>query len=135
MVRNAAINPGYMGHPARIFYEMTAYGRPGLTLIDNKTILEKWYSHLRAHLPVIYDATDEKRKEYSDKIEPMLNDAAREIQAMDEQYKEVFEGEGMSQPEKDFRRTMRGVFERLDLITARAGIIDKIQQPTETVMF
>jgi hypothetical protein len=88
-------------------------------------ILEKWYSHLRACLPVI--AEDKKKEEVFDKeIAPLLKDVNVQIEIMNQAYEATFEGIDHCNPaEKDFIKIMRGVFERLDFITAKTKLIDK----------
>ena len=130
-------NPGYTGYPARIYYEMTAYGRGTQELKEKMVILEKWYSHLRAYLPVLYTGreTEYQEKKYTHpsgagtgqaSLGDLLVDISGEIETMEEKYHGAFEGQSCTDQEKEFLRIMRGVFERLDAITAIAQIIDKV---------
>jgi len=136
--RSSATNPGYTGYPARIYYEMTAYGRGSQELKEKMVILEKWYSHLRAYLPILYRG---RESEYLDQLlmegdgnggtirvslHDKLVDASKEIDLMEKKYQGQFEGLTCTEQETEFLRIMRGVFERLDSITAIAEIIDKI---------
>ncbi len=114
---------GYVGYPARVFFEMTNYGRGTQRHIEKMVILEKWYSHLRAYLPVVYE---KKQDEYIEKIHPKICEVAGEIERMNEMYDPTFEDLMTCNPsEKTFCYAMRGVFERLDQITALTKIIDK----------
>lgn len=125
MARVSLAQAGYVGYPYRIFIEMTNYGRGTQTHLEKMVILEKWYSHLRACLPVIYE--DKKRlEEFNEKIAPLLTDVNTQIAIMNQAYDSNFEGMETCNPdEKKFVMIMRGVFERLDLITAKTKIIDK----------
>lgn len=119
---------GFTGYPARIFFEMTNYGRGTQSHLEKMVILEKWYSHLRAYLPVHYE---NKKDEYNKEIAPKLAEAAIQIQAMNNQYDPAFEGIATcNQFEKDFCHVMRGVFEILDEITAISKVIDNQRMET-----
>lgn len=123
MARVALGQTGYVGYPYRIFLEMTNYGRGTQTHLEKMVILEKWYSHLRACLPTIYE---KKIDEFNTEIAPMLEEVNKEIEAMNQAYDANFEGLDTCNPdEKKFNKIMRGVFERLDFITARTKLIDK----------
>jgi hypothetical protein len=113
---------GLTGYPARIFFEMTNYGRGTQSHLEKMVILEKWYSHLRAHLPMLYE---KKQGEYLKDIAPVLEDAAVQITEMNEAYDPIFEDIASCNPdEKKFCIIMRGVFERLDVVTATSRVID-----------
>ena len=138
----SASNPGYTGYPARIYYEMTAYGRGTQELKEKMVILEKWYSHLRSYLPILYTGREtefqEKKYPHPSGCEPgpaslqdLINDVSAEINAMEENYDGTFEGITCSAQEKKFLCIMRGVFERLDAITAITQIIDKVSLSEE----
>jgi hypothetical protein len=121
---NRSSSLGLTGYPARIFFEMTNYGRGTQTHLEKMVILEKWYSHLRAYLPVLYE---KKSTDYNDLIAPKLNDSAEQIEMMNDNYDPVFESlASCSTKEKEFNKIMRGVFERLDEITAIAKVIEGI---------
>ena len=124
---------GLTGYPLRIFFEMTNYGRGTQTHLEKMVILEKWYSHLRAYLPVMYEG---KEEEYIQKGYPvMMRDVNGEIEAMNTAYDPIFEGvQTCNVNEKKFGLIMRGVFERLDVITAKAKLIDKIKSDEEDVI-
>ncbi len=114
---------GYVGYPARIFFEMTNYGRGTQRYVEKMVILEKWYSHLRAYLPVLYE---KKQEEFVEKIHPKIYEVFLEIEKMNEMYDPTFEDLTTRNPdEKTFCLMMRGVFERLDQITALTKVIDK----------
>jgi hypothetical protein len=128
---------GLTGYPARIFFEMTNYGRGTQTHLEKKVILEKWYSHLRAYLPVLYEKKGEEfsEKKYSGFDDPGVKEsladkivsANAEIEKMDQEYDPVFEGIATcNTSEKNFCKCMRGVFERLDEITAIAKVIEGV---------
>jgi hypothetical protein len=87
-------------------------------------ILEKWYSHLRAYLPVYYKK--KKKTEILDtEIIPLLNKAYEQIEIMNETYNSSFEGlRSCGEEEKSFNKIMRGIFERLDQITAMSEVIE-----------
>lgn len=113
----------FTGYPALVFYEMVNYGRGTQSHLEKMVILEKWYSHLRAYLPAMYDKK-KQLTEYNEKIAPCMIDAYDQIECMNEQYDPAFEGIQTCKPEeKNFCKIMRGVYERLDAITAKAGII------------
>jgi hypothetical protein len=134
MARVSLAQAGYVGYPYRIFLEMTNYGRGTQTHLEKMVILEKWYSHLRACLPVIY--TDKKKvDEFNSDISPLLDDVFNQIEIMNKAYESGFEGIDHCNPaEKDFIKIMRGVFERLDYITAKTKLIDKQKPEDEDVM-
>jgi hypothetical protein len=125
MVRVSLAQTGYVGYPYRIFLEMTNYGRGTQTHLEKMVILEKWYSHLRACLPIVYE-DKKKLPEYETDIAPLLMKVYDQIEAMNQQYDPTFESlESCNPDEKIFVKTMRGVFERLDVITAKTKLIDK----------
>lgn len=125
---------GYAGYPYRIFLEMTNYGRGTQTHLEKMVILEKWYSHLRACLPVLYEKTDEKRVEFEKEISPLLFEVNAQIEIMNREYSANFEGIDHCNPaEKEFCKIMRGVFERLDEITAKTKLIDRQKGDDEAV--
>jgi hypothetical protein len=133
MARISLAQSGYVGYPYRIFLEMTNYGRGTQTHIEKMVILEKWYSHLRACLPVVYE--DKKKvDEFNKDIAPMLEDVNNQIEIMNDEYDASFEGIDHCNPkEKDFVLIMRGIFERLDFITAKTRLIDKQKGDDEEV--
>lgn len=131
MARVSLAQAGYVGYPYRIFLEMTNYGRGTQTHLEKMVILEKWYSHLRACLPVVYE---KKEDEFNKDIAPLLEDANKQIEIMNQKYDAGFEGiEHCNPAEKDFIKIMRGVFERLDFITAKTKLIDKQKGDDEEV--
>ena len=146
---------GYTGYPACIFIERMNYGYGNRSHMENKVSLEKWYSALYNHLPILYDMeqriilgdegtiVDEyykpdfedstpKQKEFWDYILPRLNDVEIQINAMHGLYDSKFEDPNTCDPaEKKYIICMRGVFERLDKITSITHIIDGIRPPEE----
>jgi len=123
--------------------------------MENKVSLEKWYSALYCYLPTSYEMeeilvlddageiideyfkpdyenSNPKQKEFWDKILPRLNNVEKEINAMHDLYDATYEDPDTCNPEeKNFILAMRGVFERLDKITAITHIIDGIEPETE----
>jgi hypothetical protein len=132
MARISLAQSGYVGYPYRIFLEMTNYGRGTQTHLEKMVILEKWYSHLRACLPVLYE---KKQEDFDKEIAPLLIEVNNQIEIMNQEYDATFEGIDHCNPaEKDFIKIMRGVFERLDYITAKTKLIDKQKGDDEQVM-
>lgn len=116
---------GYTGYPLQIFYMRTDYGRGTQTHLEKMVILEKWYSALKAYLPVVYE---DKPDEYNTRIAPLIDDLSKEVEAMNATYLPEYEGLATcTDKEKEFCRIMRGVCERLDVITARSRVIDSVK--------
>ena len=133
MARVSLAQSGYVGYPYRIFLEMTNYGRGTQTHLEKMVILEKWYSHLRACLPVIYE-DKKKLEDFNNNIAPLLEDVNKQIEIMNQSYDSNFENiESCNPDEKKFVKIMRGVFERLDFITAKTKLIDKQKGEDEEV--
>jgi hypothetical protein len=123
----AASGMGYTGYPARIFFEMTNYGKGTQTYEEKRLILHKWYSHLRAYLPEILKTDDEIDK-YNLNVAPLLDDVAIRIKLARDLYKPTFENLTTCDPdEKDFQEMMDGIVELLDLITAKSNVIGKVK--------
>ena len=75
-----------------------------------------------------YENSNPKQKEFWDKILPRLNNVEKEINAMHDLYDATYEDPDTCNPEeKNFILAMRGVFERLDKITAITKIIEGIE--------
>ena len=49
-------------------------------------------------------------------------------------YKPTFEGESCDPDEKDFQEVMDGILERLDIITAKSKVIDKVKPDEDSVL-
>lgn len=125
---------GYVGYPARIFLEMSMYGTED-TYEANRVHLHKWYSHLRAYLPEMYDK-ESKREFYNDTIAPLLDEAAEQMKLAREMYRSTFEGvQTWTEDEKNFQLALDGIFERLDVITAKTKVIDKEKLEDVEVVF
>jgi hypothetical protein len=125
----AASGMGYTGYPARIFFEMTNFGKGTQTYIEKLTILDKWFSHLRAYLPVILE---KKLDDYNERYAPALIKVDEKLTEAWDIYKSTFEGmESFDPDEKMFQLFMRGIFIDLDEITANSKVIDKEQTPEE----
>lgn len=137
-LNNPGSGMGYVGYQARVFYEMTNYGRGTQSHVEKMVILEKIYSHLLARLPVMYGESkkEEDQTFYLTKILPRLEDVYNEIEVMNEYYQPAFEGEqSCSDEEKIFCKIMRGVYERLDQIIAMTHLIDNVKPESEEVIF
>jgi hypothetical protein len=111
------------GYPGHIFVCKLRYGYGSQSHIEKLEILHNWYSDLRAYLPVI-----QKPDEYSPKFEDLIVDVAKEIESAWERYMPEFESiQTCNLQEKEFNRSLRGVKERLDVITAESKIIEGIK--------
>lgn len=131
----ASSGMGYTGYPARIFFEMTNYGKGTQTYEEKRLILHKWYSHLSAYLQEQLK-TNEQIEDYNQNIAPLLDEVAEHIKLARRLYKPTFETIDMCDPdEKDFQEVMDGIVERLDVITAKARVIDKVKPEGEDVIF
>jgi len=119
----AASGMGYTGYPARIFFEMTNYGKGTQLHLEKLTILDKWFSHLRAYIPVMMEKDQEI---YEKTFFPALCKVDEKLRDAYQLYSSSMEGMNSCNPdEKDFILFMRGIFIDLDEITANAKIIDK----------
>jgi soluble cytochrome b562 len=131
----AASGMGYTGYPARIFFEMTNYGKGTQTYEEKRLILHKWYSHLTAYLQEQLK-TNDQIDDYNNNIAPLLEDVAEHIRLARKLYKPTFESVMTCDPdEKDFQEVMDGIVERLDVITAKSKVIDKVKPDSEDVTF
>jgi hypothetical protein len=125
---------GYTGYPATIFLERMNFGYGNRSHMENKIGLEKWYSALYCYLPVKYEKEQAEYEKLG--INALLVDVEQEINAMHELYDASYEDRETCNPEeKNFILAMRGVFERLDKITAITHIIDGIKPETEEMIF
>jgi len=116
---------GYTGYPAAIFIERMNYGYGNRSHAENKITLEKWYSALVSYLPVKYEKDEKGYLELN--INGLLLDVEKEVNAMHELYDPKFEDPESQPPgEKEFLICMRGVFERLDRITAITKVIEGV---------
>lgn len=142
---------GYTGYPAAIFIERMNYAYGNRSHAENKAGLEKWYSALCSYLPVSYEIdevidlgengnmigshyepdlerSNPKQKEFWIKVLPRLKDLVKEVNETHRLYEASYEKEETCDPkEKIFLDAMRGVFERLDKITAITHILDGIK--------
>jgi hypothetical protein len=111
------------------------YGRGTQNHLEKMVILEKWYSALKAYLPELY-FQKKKVEEYNATFNPLIVDVAEQIEAMNDMYDPEFEFLQTCNPkEKQFTKVMRGICERLDVITAKSHIIDSIKQDDEQELF
>lgn len=115
------------GYPGQIFVLKLRYGYGSQRIIEKLEILDNWYSNLNAYLPEFFGKDDKKRDEFNETYHPLLLDVVREIDAAYEIYDGVFEGDSCSPQEKALLKAMRGVKYRLDIITAKARILDGMQ--------
>ena len=118
---------GLFGYPLQIFLMRLDYGRGTQSHLEKMVILEKWYSALKAFLPVFYE--DKKNiPEYNEKISHLITTLSESIEEMNLLYDPSYEGLGTcGQNEKTFLRSMRSVMEQADAITAKAHVIDQIR--------
>lgn len=65
--------------------------------------------------------------EYEFKYVPLLNEVKAEIDAAYEMYDGSFEGQSCGAYEKNLIKAMRGIQERLDVITAESKIVDNVR--------
>ena len=129
----AASGMGYTGYPARIFFEMTNYGKGTQLHLEKLTILDKWFSHLRAFLPVLMEKEQENYEKY---FFPSLCSVDQKLKNAWDIYSPTMEGMNSCNPdEKEFILFMRGIFIDLDEITANAKVIDKEQLKEEAIRF
>jgi len=119
----AAAGMGYIGYPAQIFYEKINFNRGPQLHIERLFILDKWYSNLRAYLPIAFEKTPEI---YTELLLPkMLHLDALLLRAWQD-YKSTFEGEHSFNPdEQEFVLQLRTILLDLDEITAISKVIDK----------
>lgn len=146
-VRANTTNLGLTGIPLFIAVELLLYGRGEQTHEEKMMHLGKTYGWLRSFLMVKYEKTPDKLTEpripVLDKegnvktlsINDVLMEASREIENMYAKYQPSYEGnKSCTGSEKEFIGIMRAVFERLAVIIAFAGIVDKMST-SEEVLF
>lgn len=116
---------GLMGYPGYIFLQKIRYGYGAQRYDEKRTILHNWYSALRAYLPMVYAKREE---DFEKEVAPALADIASQIKAARLAYRSTFENPAIYDPgEQAFEELLEGIEERLDLLTAKTKIIDKIQ--------
>jgi len=121
----AAAGMGYIGYPAQIFYEKINFNRGPQLHIERLFILDKWYSNLRAYLPILYLANKDSEG-YERDILPKLEHVDRELLEAWQNYKATFEGEHSFDPDEHrFTMQLRTILLDLDEITAISKVIDK----------
>lgn len=129
----AAAGMGYIGYPAQIFYEKVNFNRGPQLHIERLFILDKWYSNLRAYLPVYY-AEKKDPDTYESAILPKLAHVDEELLEAWQNYKATFEGEHSFDPDEHrFTMQLRTILLDLDEITAISKVIDKMAFTEETV--
>jgi len=122
----AAAGMGYIGYPAQIFYEKINFNRGPQLHIERLFILDKWYSNLRAYLPILYVANKDAEG-YQTEILPRLGHVDRELHDAWDSYKSSFEGEHSFDPQElAFVKQLRTILIDLDEITAISKVIDKM---------
>ena len=122
------------GYPGQIFVLKLRYGYGTQQLIEKLELLHSWYSNLRAYLPELYSKNDTKADEYNQKFADLLDEVATEINAAYELYDGQYEGQSCNPNEKKLLKAMRGIKERLDIITAKSKIIDNLKSDDEEEM-
>lgn len=133
--KSSVAGMGYTGYPARIFFEMTNYGRGTQSYEEKRVILHKWFSHLSAYLQEQLK-TNEQIEDYNTNIAPLLDEVSEHIKLARKLYKPSFESIELCDPdEKDFQEVMDGILERLDVITAKSKVIDKQRLQEEEMLF
>lgn len=126
MASNRLAGKQYTGYPAWIFIEVENFGRGTQTHLEKLTILDKWYSHLRAYLPVAMAKKTDKLNFYNERLAPLIIKVDDKLREAWNVYHPSMEGLDSCNPdEKEFILFMRGIFIDLDEITAESGIIDK----------
>jgi hypothetical protein len=122
------------GYPGQIFVLKLRYGYGTQQLIEKLELLHSWYSDLRAYLPELYSKNDSKIDEYNTIFAPLLDEVSTEITAAYEKYDGNYEGQSCDPNEKALLKSMRGIKERLDIITAKSRIIDNLKGEDEEEM-
>jgi hypothetical protein len=123
---------GLADYPGHIFVCKLRYGYGTQQIIEKLEILHNWYSDLRAYLPMMFKKKNgETEPEYKDKYAPMLEDVSAEITKAYDMYQGTFEGQSCSPNEKMMLKAMRGIKERLDVITAESEVIKGIKTDEE----
>jgi hypothetical protein len=121
----AAAGMGYIGYPAQIFYEKINFNRGPQLHIERLFILDKWYSNLRAYLPILYVANKDAEGYQAD-IFPKIEHVDKELHEAWDSYKSTFEGEQSFDPQElAFVKQLRTILIDLDEITAISKVIDK----------
>jgi hypothetical protein len=99
------------------------YGYGHQEHIEKLEILHNWYSNLLAYLPEMYST---KPDEYNNTFAELVEEVKTEIDAAYVMYDGDFEGQSCNPKEKEFIRALRGIKERLDIITAKSKVIKDI---------
>jgi hypothetical protein len=119
------------GYPGQIFVLKLRYGYGTQQLIEKLELLHSWYSNLRAYLPELYSKNDGKAEEYNKTYADLLEEVSKEIDAAYLLYDGQYEGQSCNPNEKKLLKAMRGIKERLDIITAKSHIIDDMKSDGE----
>lgn len=126
---------GYIGFPAQIFYEKINFNRGPQLHIERLFILDKWYSNLRAYLPIYFTA-NKNEEEYQKEILPRLLHVDDEMLCAWDSYRSTFEGEHSFDPQElHFVKQLRTILLDLDEITAISKVIDKMAFTEDVVKF
>jgi hypothetical protein len=131
------------GYPGHIFVCKLRYGYGHQEYIEKLEILHSWYSDLNAYLPVMFKGkeTEYKTKQYSQdgtkekvSLYDLMEDVGNEIDTTYNSYNPIFEGQTCDTHEKTFIKALRGIKERLDVITAESKIIEGMKMDDTTEM-
>lgn len=128
----AAAGMGYVGYPAQIFYEKINFNRGPQLHIERLFILLKWYSDLRAYLPMIYEKSLD---DYNDNLLPKLEAVNTRLWATWGLYKSTFEQETYDPDEHEFVVQVAMILIELDEITAISKVIDKQKMTEDEMVF
>ena len=123
------------GYPGHIFVCKLRYGYGHQEHIEKLEILHSWYSDLNAYLPVMFKG---KGAEYTEKkynfegtekvsLSDMMEKVGKAIDDIYAVYDPLFEGQSMNTQERLFIKSLRGIKEQLDIITAESKIIEGIK--------
>jgi len=118
----AAAGMGYIGYPAQIFYEKINFNRGPQLHIERLFILLKWYSNLRAYLPLLYEKDIET---YNSAIHPKMEKINTKLWHTWSLYKSSFEQVSYDPEEHLFVVELATLLIDLDEVTAISRVIDK----------
>lgn len=125
-----------VGYPARIFTEMSNYGKIAQEPNEKLTILFKWYSHLSAYLPVfLKNRTGKEELEKNYRIlSVLLPEAKVMIRAIRDFEMNLNDYNDVDQLriKRAFVALRIDFFEKLDEITALSGVIDDVELQEES---
>ena len=112
---------------------MAVFGQGGQSHLARITCLDKWYSHLRSHLPIRMEKEIDDL--YNPVISPLILKADELLIDAWQSYNADFEGlKSFGPNERKFILKLRNVFLLLDQITAISKVIDKQKMDDDTVL-